>query len=92
MQGLVLHSVGVHRCSSKLLTEASSSLPVSKKTSKYADGYKNPQLTQYYLCHEKGHVVVSSQVTEIFSINKLKCKRFHTIVRVLDAKTCRTKY
>ena len=53
--------------SSKLLTEASSSL-LYQKTSKYADGYKNPQLTQYYLCNKEVHVVVSSQVTEIFSM------------------------
>ena len=29
---------------------------------------------------------------DTYSINKLKCKGFHTIVRVLDANTCRAKY
>ena len=36
--------------------------------------------------------ISSPTILENLQINKLKCKGFHTIVRVLDANTCRAKY
>ena len=57
--------------------------------------HKNYNFLDCYLSIDfNARVMTISSATILgnLQINKVKCKGFHTIVRVLDANTCRAKY